>query len=91
MYAHVLRIFDQRNHREINMKALVIQLGPLGILSLVLLPMILKLTHTIAWSWWWVMSPFWIPIALTTFWVMGIGGIAVLFAWINHRRRSYGE
>lgn len=24
----------------------------------------LKLTNYIAWSWWWVLSPLWIPIAL---------------------------
>lgn len=24
----------------------------------------LKLTHYIDWSWWWVLSPMWIPIAL---------------------------
>jgi membrane protein YdbS with pleckstrin-like domain len=26
--------------------------------------MVLKLTGTIAWSWWWVFSPLWIPFAL---------------------------
>lgn len=25
---------------------------------------VLKLTGVIAWSWWWVLSPFWIPLAL---------------------------
>lgn len=25
---------------------------------------ILKLTHYIDWSWWWVLSPFWIPFAI---------------------------
>lgn len=24
----------------------------------------LKLGHVIAWSWWWVLSPLWIPIAV---------------------------
>jgi hypothetical protein len=24
----------------------------------------LKLTNYIDWSWWWVLSPFWIPVAL---------------------------
>lgn len=24
----------------------------------------LKLTHNIDWSWWWVLSPFWIPAAI---------------------------
>ena len=25
---------------------------------------VLKLTHYINWSWWWVLSPLWIPVAL---------------------------
>lgn len=25
---------------------------------------VLKLTHVIDWSWWWVLSPLWIPLAL---------------------------
>lgn len=25
---------------------------------------ILKLTHVVDWSWWWVLSPFWIPILI---------------------------
>lgn len=25
---------------------------------------VLKLTGVIAWSWWWVLAPFWIPVAL---------------------------
>jgi len=34
----------------------------LGLLTLLFL--VLKLTHVIAWSWWWVFSPFWIPIVI---------------------------
>lgn len=26
----------------------------------------LKLTNVIAWSWWWVLSPIWIPLLLLT-------------------------
>lgn len=25
---------------------------------------VLKLTGVVAWSWWWVLSPLWIPVAL---------------------------
>jgi hypothetical protein len=32
----------------------------LGILGLIFIT--LKLTGVIGWSWWWVLSPFWIPI-----------------------------
>jgi len=28
---------------------------------------VLKLTHVIDWSWWWVLSPLWIPIAAVAF------------------------
>ena len=31
---------------------------------LFLIFLILKLTHTIDWSWWWVFSPLWIPIVM---------------------------
>ena len=34
----------------------------LGILDILLVVFIvLKLTGTIAWSWWWVLSPLWLP------------------------------
>lgn len=33
----------------------------LGILGLMFI--YLKLTGAIAWSWWWVLAPFWIPLA----------------------------
>ena len=36
-----------------------------GFLNLLTLAFIvLKLTHYIDWSWWWVLAPLWIPIAL---------------------------
>lgn len=39
--------------------------GGSGFLSLLLLAfIILKLTHVIDWSWWWVLSPFWIPLGI---------------------------
>lgn len=28
---------------------------------LLIIFIVLKLTHTIDWSWWWVLSPLWIP------------------------------
>lgn len=32
----------------------------------------LKLTGHIAWSWWWVLAPFWIPFALVGGFLLGI-------------------
>lgn len=34
----------------------------LGILGLIFIT--LKLTGHIAWSWWWVLAPFWVPLIL---------------------------
>jgi len=44
-----------------------------GLLTIVFIT--LKLTDNIDWSWWWVLSPLWIPtaIVLAIFLVIGIG------------------
>ena len=34
-------------------------LGLLGVAFIVL-----KLLHVLEWSWWWILAPFWIPLAL---------------------------
>jgi ABC-type antimicrobial peptide transport system permease subunit len=36
-------------------------IGFLGVLTIVFIT--LKLTNRIDWSWWWVLSPLWIPVA----------------------------
>jgi hypothetical protein len=38
--------------------------------------LVLKLTHNIDWSWWWVTSPLWIPAVLVSVIVL-IAGISV--------------
>lgn len=43
-----------------------------GTLTIVFI--ILKLTHVIDWSWWWVLSPIWIPVAV----VLGIIAIVAI-------------
>lgn len=46
---------------------------------------ILKLTHVIDWSWWWVLAPFWVGLA---FWVaialLGsvLLGVAAVVGWL---------
>lgn len=45
-------------------------LGLPGTLFIVFL--ILKLTETISWSWWWVISPLWIPVVFFVFVIMVI-------------------
>ena len=39
-------------------------MGLSGLLTIVFL--ILKLTNTINWSWWWIFSPLWIPVAIVS-------------------------
>lgn len=39
---------------------------------------VLKLTNVISWSWWWVISPFWIPLAIVLGCVIAIGIGAVI-------------
>ena len=38
--------------------------------------LVLKLTGNIDWSWWWVTSPLWIPLALGVV-IMGIMGLII--------------
>lgn len=37
--------------------------------SMLLIFIVFKLTHVINWSWWWVVSPLWIPFAIASFMV----------------------
>jgi hypothetical protein len=40
----------------------------------------LKLTNQIDWSWWWVLSPMWVPLALVVS-VLMVWAIGFLIAW----------
>jgi hypothetical protein len=44
--------------------------------ALTLVFIILKLTQQIDWSWWWVLSPLWLPLVL----VLCVALIVVIFA-----------
>lgn len=55
-------------------------IGPGTLLFLVFL--VLKLTHVISWSWWWVTAPLWGSFAL--FLLFGVIGI-VAFIWARKR------
>lgn len=41
--------------------------------------LILKLTETIDWSWWWVTAPLWIPVAIVIVFLIISGLIMFLF------------
>lgn len=58
-------------------------IGLFGALGLIFI--VLKLTGIIAWSWWWVLAPFWIPTSLFLVAVV----ILLLVSWgkaIRHGR-----
>jgi len=42
---------------------------------------VLKLTGVISWSWWWVLSPFWIPLGIV---ILGFAFL-LTFRWIVER------
>ena len=50
---------------------------PLGMVLFIVF-LVLKLTGTIDWSWWWVTSPLWIPLALVV--LVLVGFVIVLWA-----------
>lgn len=49
------------------------------ITTITLVFIILKLTHQIGWSWWWILSPIWIALGL----IVLIVGIVVLIEVIR--------
>ena len=58
-------------------------IGFWGLLTIAFI--VLRLTKTIAWSWWWVLAPIWIPaaIAIIAFVVLVIRKIV-----LNSKRRA---
>jgi hypothetical protein len=46
--------------------------------------LILKLTHNITWSWWWVSAPLWIPVVFLLL-ILLIGGLIIV--WGKHTGR----
>jgi hypothetical protein len=51
-------------------------IGFCGLLTIVFI--VLKLTGVIAWSWWWVLSPLWIPLGIVALiLVIGLTGFGI--------------
>jgi hypothetical protein len=53
------------------------QIGLAGILTIIFV--VLKVTHNIDWSWWWVLSPLWIGAAVTIIFLLIFGSVAAMF------------
>ena len=47
--------------------------------------LVLKLTGTINWSWWWVTSPLWIPLAAAAVILGVVGVIAIIIEYIGYK------
>ena len=45
-----------------NTQTAIVGMGPLDLVTIVFIT--LKLCKVIDWSWWWVFSPLWIPLAI---------------------------
>jgi len=58
-------------------------IGVLGLLGVLFVA--LKLTGVIAWSWLWVLAPFWIPFVVF-FGVLFIVGVIATIAWLVERK-----
>ena len=62
-------------------------IGFFGLLTVLFIG--LKLTHYISWSWWLVLAPLWIPVALVLG-VVAIGGLAIggvnFSYWVRNRK-----
>jgi uncharacterized membrane protein len=43
--------------------------------------LVLKLTDTIDWSWWWVTSPLWIPLVVIGVLLVLLGAVNVWGSW----------
>jgi len=60
-------------------------LGFTGALTIALI--VLKLTHTIAWPWVWVISPMWISAAITVAIVILVALGAIIYSYVEDRWR----
>lgn len=61
-------------------------IGFTGLLTILFIA--LKLTHVIAWSWWWILSPIWITAALTIVIVGVVVGVAFIATGIEERKAA---
>lgn len=44
---------------------------------------VLKLTHMISWSWWWMLAPVWIPVVIALIVLAIVLGVAGIIAALN--------
>lgn len=67
-------------------KSVSVNFPILGILGLIFIT--LKLTGYITWSWLWVLSPFWIPLAIALFIFLLVAVGALIAGGLSVRKRK---
>ena len=73
--------FEYDIYKEYDKKTSTAAKGGMSFLEVLLLVfIILKLCKVITWSWWWVLSPFWIPLILVIIYL-------IIIVIITHRRK----
>jgi membrane protein YdbS with pleckstrin-like domain len=65
------------------MKKASIKVGSPATVVLTIVFVILKLTGVITWSWWFVLAPLWVPVALFLLVVLGV----VIFTIFNKKEK----
>ena len=66
------KLLEEKNQVKIINRGI----GPLSLLGIAFV--VMKIMGYITWSWWWVLAPFWIPVALALFLILLAIGIVVL-------------
>lgn len=56
-------------------------IGFCGLLTIVFI--VLKLTHFIDWSWWWVLAPSWIPLAIVVVVLLIVAIVSIIKAIVK--------
>lgn len=59
-------------------------IGFLGLLQVAFI--VLKLCGVIAWNWWWVLGPTWIPLSLVALFVMFVIGVKLYYRRLKKRK-----
>lgn len=67
------------NEKNISSSSSVGGIGFCGLLTITFI--VLRLLDVISWSWWWVLSPMWIPLGICI--VIGVIAIVIWLIWFR--------
>lgn len=58
-------------------------IGFIGLLTIAFI--VMKLTHVIDWSWWWVLAPIWVSVGLVVSVLLIFGAVMLVGYWVDKR------